>query len=163
MRETITFDLRGHLLPHSPIQLNLTDFQNHFVDNFPESGTRKQIFENFLSYIQDFQKDIIVSFKMWINGSYVTRKLNPRDIDFVIFIPYDIYRANEQMIQAKYKTEGAEQFFSVDAYTIEVYPESHNKFMFTQSDTAYWRSWFGETARNRNNQRFQKGFIEINF
>lgn len=85
MKETITFDLRGHLFPHSLIKLDLADFQNHFVTNFPDSGTRQKIFESYMDYINDFQREVTPSFKMWINGSYVTKKLNPRDIDFVVF------------------------------------------------------------------------------
>ena len=163
MQENITFDFRGHLHPYTLNELDLADFQNHFVNNFPESGTRQKIFESYMDYVHDFQREIMPSFKMWINGSYVTKKLNPRDIDFVVFIPHDIYSTHQQLIESKYKTVGAANFFSVDAYTVEVFSENHSNFAFTQSDTAYWRSWFGETARNRNNQRFQKGFVEINF
>ena len=163
MKETITFDQRGYLQPYQLIELELADFQNHFVNDFPKSETRQKIFGSFMDYIHDFQREIMPSFKMWINGSYVTQKLNPRDIDFVTFIPYDIYAIHEELIQAKYKTAGAAKNFSVDAYTVEVFPENHRNFVFAQSDTAYWRSWFSATARNRNNQSFQKGFIEIHF
>ena len=163
MSETVTFDSRGHLYPHSLIELELADFQNHFFNNFPQSDTRQKIFESYMDYIHDFQREITPSFKMWINGSYVTKKLNPRDIDFVVFIPHNIYTVHEQLIEAKYKTAGAARNFSVDAYSVVLFPENHRNFVFTQTDTAYWRSWFGETARNRNNQRFKKGFVEINF
>ena len=163
MKEIIKFDFRGYLQPYTLIELDLMEFQNQFVKGFPESGTRQKLFESYVDYIHDFQREIMPSFKMWINGSYVTQKLNPRDIDFVVFIPHNIYATYEHLIESKYKTAGAARNFSVDAYTVKVFSENHSNFVFTQSDTAYWRSWFGETARNRNNQRFQKGFVEINF
>jgi hypothetical protein len=162
MKETITFDQRGCLHPYQLIELELTDFQNYFVSNFPQSETREAIFSNFMDYIHDFQREILPSFKIWINGSYVTQKLNPRDIDFVIFIPHDIYTIHEKLIKAQYKTTGAARYFSIDAYMIEVFSAKHPNFVFTQSDTIYWRSWFSKTARNRHNQCFEKGFIEIN-
>lgn len=163
MKKTIEFDQRGYLYPYILIELDLADFQNHFVDNFPKSETRQKIFSNFMDYIQDFQREIIPSFKVWIDGSYTTQKLDPRDIDFVVFIPHDIYEKYKLLIEKKYKTGGAVKFFSVDAYSIVVFPENDYNFVFTQSDTAYWRSWFSKTAPNRNKQCFEKGFIEINF
>ncbi len=163
MKKTIEFDQRGYLYPYSLIELDLADFQNHFVDIFPKSETRQKIFANFMDYIHDFQREIIPSFKIWIDGSYTTKKLNPNDIDFVVFIPHDIYAKYELLILEKYKTKGAAKFFSVDAYSIIVFPENDSNFVLTQYDTVYWRSWFSKTARNRNNQCFEKGFIEINF
>ena len=46
MKKTIEFDQRGYLYPYNPIELDLADFQNHFVDNFPKSETRQKIFAN---------------------------------------------------------------------------------------------------------------------
>ena len=44
MKKTIEFDQRGYLYPYILIELDLADFQNHFVDNFPKSETRQKYF-----------------------------------------------------------------------------------------------------------------------
>ena len=46
MKKTIEFDQRGYLYPYSLIELDLADFQDNFVDNFPKSETRQKVFAN---------------------------------------------------------------------------------------------------------------------
>ncbi len=80
------FDELGFLSPYKLIETDLETFESVFVSNFKNSDTRKKVFQNYLSYIHDFKNQISNNFYQWIDGSFVTSKLNPNDIDIVTFL-----------------------------------------------------------------------------
>ena len=96
-------------------------------------------------------------FHQWVDGSFVTRKLNPGDIDVVTFVDAKAYYRNEREIDAlrdyqrDYKT-------GVDEYFVKQYPAAHRKYAFYHTDLAQWRNEFS-TSRARKS----KGFLQLNF
>ena len=81
-----TFMTEKPLLPPGLHDLQLSDIDNHFLSKFPMSTTRKPLIdglEKFVSYLQG----VGVPIELWIDGSFTTSKLNPNDIDLVIFSP----------------------------------------------------------------------------
>ena len=102
----------------------------------------------------------------WIDGSFINnRTLEPNDIDFVTIIDYDIYLTYEQEIDKRFNKFSAPLFYEkLDAYILKVYPNTHEFYMAYKSDYAYWYDWFSSSKKNiRTNQRFNKGFIQLNF
>lgn len=159
----LTFDIRGNLIPYEKLTLTLDEFKEIFVNSFDEDSSRTLLFENYLNYIKDFQEEVTTDFIQWINGSFATNKKNPKDIDFVTLINYEDYATNRLIIDDKYRLNKAKALYKVDAYTIEVFPEEHKKYLTSKSDLLYWNSWFSKTKRNRRKKSFPKGFIEIIF
>lgn len=157
------FDHRGNLHPYQKFELSLKEFEDFFIQPFPKNSTRHIIFQNYLRFIADFRKEVTDSFSQWINGSFVTDKLNPNDIDFVSIIDADIFERNEELIEAKFRLKGAKSIYQVDAYTVKKYPEGHKKQLISKHELVYWNNWFSETKKNRMKKKFPKGFIEINF
>ena len=49
------FDELGYLTPYKVIETDLEIFERIFVSNFENSETRKTLFKNYLSYIDNFQ------------------------------------------------------------------------------------------------------------
>ncbi|MBK9018276.1 MAG: hypothetical protein IPM82_31860, partial [Saprospiraceae bacterium] len=94
---------------------------------------------------------------------FVTKKLNPRDIDIVTFIPFEVYEKRRKEIEAKFIMGGAIKHYGVDAYAIRTYPGKHELHFVTVHDTAEWRETFSKTKFNRTQKRYPKGFIELNF
>jgi hypothetical protein len=159
----LKFDIKGHLTPYERSVLSVRDFEEIFVNSFDEESTRYQIFKNYKRFIEVFKKEITPNFTQWINGSFVTNKQNPKDIDFVTIISSDIYNQKRDLIDKKFRLTGAKKMFDVDAYTIEVYPESHKNFGISKIDLVYWDNWFSKTKRNKHNKTFPKGYIEIEY
>ena len=160
----LNFDLRGNLKPYDKIELDYDQFRDFFIDKFELSETRLEIFENYKRYIKDFQHEITPSFTQWINGSFVSNKMNPRDIDFVTLIDFKIYEENEKLIESKFRKYGAKNHYErIDAYCVKIYPEDHKKSSISKYDLVYWRNWFSETKKNRAKKKFPKGFIELKF
>ena len=97
-------------------------------------------------------------------GSYVTTKAKPRDIDFVMLIEHETFDRHEQLIESRFRRHKAKQEYGkIDAYTVKMYPEGHERYFVTEYDLVYWRGLFTETKRNRAKKKFPKGFIEIKF
>ncbi|MCY7351334.1 MAG: hypothetical protein LH606_11815 [Cytophagaceae bacterium] len=46
----MNFDTFGHLMPYAVIETDLDAFESIFVTGFPESITRKRIFEQYVAY-----------------------------------------------------------------------------------------------------------------
>jgi hypothetical protein len=160
----ITFDERGHLL--EPIELNLTEFKEIFVDEWQDkTSTRPNIFATFEQYLTDFKALITPDFHMWVNGSFVTQKSHPRDIDFVCFIDYTIYFNQVKLIDNQFGKYGTKDVYGLqlDGYVSPVYPKNHQDAFTTQSNKVYWISQFSSTKPDRHQKKYSKGFIKINF
>lgn len=160
----LSFDVKGYLKPYKKIEIRFGEFKHIFVDNFDKSSSRHQLFKNYEKYITAFNKEITTNYVQWIDGSFVTAKENPKDIDFVTLINFDIFEENEQLIESKFRLKGASiTFEGIDAYTLKVYPEHHKRRRITEFDKSYWLNWFSETKKNRLKKKFPKGFVEIKF
>lgn len=156
------FDIRGHLQPEGLIEIALEEFRKTFVEHFEDSRSRKSIFDNYLRYTKDLRDTIGVSFSQWIDGSFVSNKENPRDIDFATFIDWQIYAQNVQEIDTKFSKWAVGNFYeNLDAYTICEYPIGHEFHPIFLADRVYWNEWFSNSRFNRLKKRFSKGFIQI--
>lgn len=161
----LKFDSRGNLMPYEKIELSFDDFKTFFIDDFENlNEIRMEIFENYQTYLRDFEEQISRDFIQWIDGSYITEKTNPRDIDFVTLIEHETFDRHERLIESRFRKHRAQQEYGkVDAYTVKMYPQGHERYFVTQYDLVYWRGLFTETKRNRAKRKFPKGFVEIKF
>ena len=156
------FDIRGHLQPESVIEITISEFEEVFVGQFEDSYSRKLIFEDYLRYTQDLRNTIGVGFIQWIDGSFVSNKENPRDIDFATFINWQVYAQYVREIDSRFSKWAVDNFYeNLDAYTICEYPIGHEFYAIFLADRAYWNQWFGNSRLNRLKKRFSKGFIQI--
>lgn len=149
------FDLNGNLKPYSPIETTIDEIRKNFVDDFKGSTSRERIFESYLGYINDFKQMIGTDFFQFINGSFVTRKRTPKDLDLVTFLDYETFETLETELMP---FKGFVNYPGIDAYIEKVYPASHPFNIRYQSDYLYWTEFF---SKNREGQR--KGFLKIEF
>ncbi len=94
----------------------------------------------------------------WIDGSFVSQKQNPGDIDLLTFLPTGLYDQYEQIVRSwrtEFKTGAGGR---VDAHLIRVYEEGHRYRNRYESDYIEWRHIWGYTVKQ---PRKNKGFIEI--
>ena len=159
----LKFDERGFLYPYQKIKLTMEEFEAMFVKGFAQSTTRQRLFENYKTYVRDFKALLTPNFTHWINGSFVTRKTNPRDIDMVTLIDHQTDLEKEKTIGERFVNRRAIEIYGVDAYTLTVFPEGHRQHIQTQSDMLYWNDWFGRSWSNRTGIRYPKGYVEIQF
>ena len=161
---TPTFDYLGLLQPPEKMVMTLEEFEQIFVHSFPNSQTREVIFENYRKFVDDFSELVSPQFIHWVNGSFVTQKINPRDIDFVMIIDYDKVELNRKLIDERFRRQGARTHYDfLDVYLVEKYPLGHFDYPIFEFEKAKWTDWFTKTRVNRAGVKFPKGFIEINF
>ena len=121
------FDKNGNLFPYKLIETDLEMFKQVFVFDFPFSTTRKRIFENYLIYLDNLRETVDSPFYQWIDGSFITNRRDPKDIDFVTFLDFEIYRKNEKDI-SKLLNLRYDRTNVMDGYFVEVFPDSHKNF-----------------------------------
>jgi len=153
----LEFDLYGNLAPYSLIEINLINFEDRFVHAYKESKTRAKLFENYSNYVNSLKLIIGTGFFQWIDGSFVTNKLNPKDIDFVTFIDWKVYYNNEILLDSLRELR-YNKILGIDGYIVLVYPPEHKKNILYEADRL---QWIFEFSRSRTDQR--KGFIQINY
>jgi hypothetical protein len=156
----LKFDSRGNLTPYEKIPSTTNEMRNFFVESI-QSRTRKVIFEKYVNY-SDALKSLLegAHLQQWINGSFVTKKINPSDIDLVTFISHkDIIARGDKL--KPFGKAGSFAAYGIDAYLLEVFPKSNKEYFRTEYDTKEWFSWFTKTKINRRGNKFPKGFLEI--
>jgi hypothetical protein len=158
----VNFDTYGNLYPYQIIQTDLLTFEQIFVTDFSHSIRRKELFANYLEYIHEFQNQVSRTFYQWIDGSFVTRKLNPMDIDLVTFINHELYQAKEKQISL-FRGQKVKKQQDIDAYFVKLFPTGHPSYTLTEMDKADWKDIFGYSRRDKSYRRHQKGIIQLNF
>ncbi len=157
------FDELGNLFPYKIIEIDLEAFEDFFVTNFPKSDSRQKLFKNYISYVNSFKSQVNCNFYQWIDGSFVTTKQNPNDIDIVTFLNFEVYENNVTQIAdfQGYKVKN-EQY--LDCYFVKEYPTEHKNYeIITHYDSVEWFHLFSKTRVQRNGKRYSKGIIKINF
>ncbi|MEM8525474.1 MAG: hypothetical protein AAGG68_12610 [Bacteroidota bacterium] len=158
-----SFDIRGYLKPYGKNKITIEQLETEFVAPFDEPSTRHQLYTGYIHYNKNL-KELLKNQKytQWIDGSFISNKINPKDIDLVNLIDSDLVDQHEKELKQFLNHQGKENY-GVDGYVVRIYPEEHAKYIRTQSDLLYWEHWFSKSRKNRRKQRFPKGFVELEF
>jgi hypothetical protein len=146
----IEFDTQGNLTPHNIQEISLLDFELYFATN----EYRQSLFAQYLGFIQKLKTLGVNIFHQWIDGSYITQKTIPKDIDVATFIETQSFKENEKEL-----LNLSSLFKGIDCYFVEVFPKDVKNYNITQTDELYWYHLFQGTRK----PRVKKGFIQINF
>lgn len=71
-------------LEHGIHPYSIENFEEQFVKGFPYSTTRESIYENFMIWFNKLAA-LLPPCCVWLDGSFLTTKTNPNDIDLVVF------------------------------------------------------------------------------
>lgn len=162
MSNTLQFNELGLIVPSDKILIDFKDFEELFVDSFPDSQTRRRLFQNYQKYLYDFSRDITPKFTQWVNGSFVTKEVNPNDIDFVVFIDFEIFNSKEKELENFWSFSLENE--GLDAYIVKVFPPNNDLFnSITELFKEEWSKRYTHTKVDRQGQIYPKGFVEIKF
>jgi hypothetical protein len=70
-------------------EMSMADLKALVVDAFPLSTKRQGHWDNFVKIV-DRLKKLKVPCKIWVDGSFLTKKIEPGDVDFVVDLPVQI-------------------------------------------------------------------------
>ena len=122
----LTLDEHGHLTPDQPIESTLKELEATFVFN----ERRRLIFNQMQEFLDEIFLLMPSDFLIWVDGSFVTKKEKPGDLDCVFFVDYGWLEKQERVIETLQK-KYAEW---IDSYFVSVYPENHRFRVRTDSD-----------------------------
>ena len=157
----LNYDIRGNLKPNDVIPMQWDDFVQHFVVDKPNSRTRQGLLTNFITFLYQLQGTICPNFKVWIDSSFVSTKINPRDIDAVFILPYDVYERKKSVLEHQVFIKEFKFSKGLDLYYFADYPENHKRYFLSHLDHLYWQDVYGRTKPDAYGQQFDKGFIEL--
>lgn len=107
----IRFDQYGYIIADKPVEVTLDEIEFYFSTN----RHRHRLFNNYVDYINRFQAEIFPYFEQWINGSFVTQKSDPNDIDFVTFLDFKVFERRSTALLEKFMSFNLERQ-GLDAY-----------------------------------------------
>ena len=151
----LNFDNNGYLLPYEAIEVDLSTLENVFVFN----KERERLFIYYLRWLESFKNRVTPNFMQFINGSFISQKEFPKDIDFVTFFDYQIYDKEERFLD-KYWSFSLENE-GLDSYLVRNYPKEHEKFPDYIKDTNVWETRYSKTTADEMGNVFKKGFLKI--
>jgi hypothetical protein len=134
---------------------DLDYFEKTFVSPYSFSSSRRMIFNDYLRYSKKFAEEYCYQWIQWIDGSFITDKLNPNDIDVVNFIQYSeaLEKRKNDFNQFKRKF-GSIANYQTDGFLVIL--DNIARKNVNQNEINYWQKIFSTT---RNNER--KVFFEI--
>ena len=156
------FDLIGYLSPYTVNLTTFSNFESLLVDSFPLSSSRHQIFEGYKRYTEKLTDILGNGFYQWVDGSFVTDKMNPNDIDVVTFIESGLFVKNEKKLIHLIAPE-SKLLYGVDAAFVGVYSLNHPLRIVTDWDITFWKDFYGNTRPDTQKKQMPKGFIQLNF
>lgn len=72
------------LLPAGLHPMDEAQLDAHFVDPFNGSTTRRMLVSGLRAYLSALRR-AGVEFEVWLDGSFTTQKVDPNDVDLVVF------------------------------------------------------------------------------
>ena len=132
------------------------------VDRFPLSRTRATIMLG-LEQIVDRLRASHISGELWVDGSFLTDKINPNDSDVVLFIQQAFCdNATVQQKEAiKWINSNLKSSHCCDSYVSIEYPPSHPLYWEGEYLRAYWMRQWGFSTDDAGKVNMMKGIAVI--
>ncbi len=95
-------------------------------------------------------EDVRIAVEIWIDGSFLTEKLNPNDSDIVLRVPVAAYEsgADEQRATIHWIGQNLRNAHLCDSYFFFVYPDGDRRAVLGNEWHAYWLKQFGFSRGN---------------
>ncbi|MFD2574437.1 DUF6932 family protein [Spirosoma soli] len=156
----LTFNEFGLLTPAQGFTVTLNNLYDEFVRPFPASETRENLFREWAKYNQMLRQEIGVEFTQWVNGSFVTKKLNPKDVDVVSFIPSHLSRNFKKRLDYYWSDSWERE--GIDAYLVEIFPDDDYRYPDFRVALTKWYQLYTRTKASGTPPDALKGFLIIN-
>ncbi|GAB3997204.1 hypothetical protein GCM10028807_41790 [Spirosoma daeguense] len=147
-KRQLTFDSNGYLFPYDVIVIDW----EAIINTFGVTLVRQSLLADYERFLDALRTFFPIPHKQWIDGSFISKQENPRDIDVVLFIPYTHFST----IADKLKQLKAEWVGRIDCYFVEIFPPDHIKSDIGRADELTWYYFLRTDRRKR-----QKGLLEL--
>ena len=148
--KNLFFDQNGYLIPYDLLSVDWEVFYQTFGYN----EHRRELLNNYERFLEALRVLLPVRHKQWIDGSFVSQKPKPGDIDVIIFVPHTHFAAIANALKNLKKVEAG----SIDCYFVESFPPNHPSYQIGRADELTWYHFLRTDRRKR-----LKGSLELWF
>jgi hypothetical protein len=88
--------------------------------------------------------------EMWVNGSFLTQKTNPNDVDLVLRLQADFYdnASVDKKEAVQWLSDDLKISHGCDSYFFMEWPENHPHYRIGKDDYDYWMRLWGFSRGN---------------
>lgn len=123
--------------------------------SFDDRRVREPLYYQFEEAVQEFNRAGIPC-EFWLDGSFVTRKVDPKDVDVAIKIDVDVSDRLSDAQMALIERANSEDFLhGIDSYVFVSYPRDHHLF----SSAAHERETWAEQWGLEHSEQWLKGML----
>ncbi|MGH6847122.1 MAG: DUF6932 family protein [Methylocella sp.] len=132
------------LFPLGFHHLSMADLERVCVEFFPLSKTRRPIMDGLTEFMQRIV-DAKVPGEMWANGSFLTEKIDPKDVDIIVRVNGTIYDNGtaEQRGAIDWAIANQKTTLNCDSYVLMEYPATHPLHVEGKWWYSYWHKQWG--------------------
>ncbi len=119
------------------------------VDAFPQSKTRKDIW-NGLQFVLGRPNERGVEAEVWVDGSFLTEKPNPEDVDFVLCVRASVYDEGTEAVREalEWIKDDLKSLHKCDSHLFFVYERDDSVYEVGEKSRRYWLKQFGESRKD---------------
>lgn len=128
------------------------------VTPFKSSLTRKSIMEGLVKVIDKLSAAGIVG-SLWLDGSFLTEKIDPDDVDYLLHVGSDIYDLEpaKQIVIDWASAPDLKDSHSCDAYKWIEYRAGHPLYSQSEQERKEWTVWYGVSRSKKD----RKGIVVV--
>ncbi|MEZ4959051.1 MAG: hypothetical protein R2830_04475 [Saprospiraceae bacterium] len=146
----------GYLRPYTAIESDLETFRQAFTWN----EHRQLLYDKYLAFNEKLNALQPGPYYQWVDGSFVSKKELPGDVDFVTFVHYERAKLLESRLVHLKKIYSSWLDASFERY----YPEDHRLHDLTHIIQDDYHQLYGSTRVNTDTGIARpKGYILIKF
>jgi hypothetical protein len=137
------------LFPRGFHPMTLDEMRKALVDNIAGSKRRKPIMEGLVKLIEKLRADGIAA-EIWVNGSFLTKKIDPDDSDILVLVPGDFLdnATPEQKATLDWLNTDLKASHMCHSFVLTKRPEGHPEHEEFIWDHAYWLRQFGFSRKD---------------
>lgn len=125
---------------------NLADIKTHFVDNFPATSTRLTVYDGYKNHSAQLVT-FGVDFNQFLDGSFVSSKENPGDIDVLTMADHAKVNALSPVEQVRLRQlflgKGSKPQYQCDSFFLTSFPDTDPAYQHYREQRKYWMGEFG--------------------
>jgi hypothetical protein len=132
------------LLEKGRHQMSLLELRELCVNAFPLSTTRLKIMDGLEKIVEKLRSNSIQG-EIWVDGSFVTAKIDPEDADLVLRCPADFYENSTQKQRGivDWLSSNLRNTYLCDSYCFMEWPKGHQNYWVGEYMYSYWMKQFG--------------------
>lgn len=148
VESSLKWDLRGYLTPYERISLSMQSAQRTLATN----EERLHLWNSFRDLLLEIERLKVPLVSIWLDGSYVSRKNHPNDIDMVIFVEQPYHSTNFGFLD-----KVSARFANLHVFWVGLWVTPDKMQQAINELVKFnWQTWF-----NSDKEGSPKGFLEI--